>query len=133
MRWTFSMRFPAGRQSLRAAVLVVLACGFPAFADMPPAGFDTGRLTDFRREAEAHNLQDPFANLYRAGYYNGYLAGVLDSLQGKSICFRECVCELDKLVARHLADHPEAGDRPAVEWLVPLLEERYPCRRPLVR
>lgn len=100
----------------------------PASADAPANALDTRRLIDFRSEAEAHNAQDPFANLYRAGYYNGYLAGVLDSLQGKRICFRECVCELDKLVARHLADHPEAGDRPAAEWLVPLLEERYPCR-----
>lgn len=95
---------------------------------MPANALDTGRLIDFRSEAEAHNAQDPLANLYRAGYYNGYLAGVLDSLQGQRICFRDCVCELDKLVARHLADRPEAAARPVVEWLVPLLEERYPCR-----
>lgn len=112
----------------RAFLSAVLVCGFPAFAEMPAAALETGRLIDFRREAEAHNRQDPFANLYRAGYYNGYLAGVLDALQGKRICFRECVCELDKLVERHLGDHPEAGDRPVAEWLVPLLEDRYPCR-----
>lgn len=116
------------RNALPAVALAFLLRGLPAFAEVPAAAFDTGRLVDFRLEAEAHNGQDPFANLYRAGYYNGYLAGVLDSLQGKRICFRECVCELDKLVARHLADHPEAGDRPVVEWLVPLLEARYPCR-----
>lgn len=116
------------RNALPAVALALLLRGLPAFAEVPAAAFDTGRLVDFRLEAEAHNAQDPFANLYRAGYYNGYLAGVLDSLQGKRICFRDCICELDRLVARHLADHPETGDRPAVEWLVPLLEARYPCR-----
>jgi hypothetical protein len=123
---------PAGPdfQRLIRKSLVVLALVFlrlSAFADTP-AAFDTARLIDFRQEAEAHNAQDPLANLYRAGYYNGYLAGILDSLQGKRVCFRECICELDKLVARHLAEHPEAGNRPVVEWPAPLLEERYPCR-----
>jgi hypothetical protein len=86
------------------------------------------QLKQFRQEAEAFNRQDPFANAYRAGHYNGYLAGVLDTLQGRSVCFRECICELDKIVERHLADHPETNDRPVIEWLVPLMEARFPCK-----
>ena len=89
---------------------------------------DTQQLRDFRNESEAFNRQDPFANAYRAGHYNGYIAGVLDTLQGRSVCFKECICELDKLVGQHLADHPKLQERPVVEWLVPLLESRYPCK-----
>jgi len=113
---------------LLAVALVLLLHGLPASAAEPATALDTGRLTSFRLEAEAHNDGDPLANLYRAGYYGGYLAGVLDSLQGTRICFRECICELDKLVARHLADRPVPTERPVVDWLVPLLEARYPCR-----
>jgi hypothetical protein len=86
------------------------------------------QLQQFRQEAEAFNRQDPFANAYRAGRYNGYLAGVLDSLQGRSVCFRACICELDKMVEQHLASHPGSDDRPASEWLVPLMEKRFPCK-----
>jgi hypothetical protein len=86
------------------------------------------QLKQFRQEAEAFNRQDPFANAYRAGHYNGYLAGILDTLQGRSVCFRECICELDKMVEQHLADHPQINDRPVTEWLVPLMETRFPCK-----
>lgn len=89
---------------------------------------DTQQLREFRNESEAFNRQDPLANAYRAGHYNGYVAGVLDTLQGRSVCFKECVCEIDKLVGQHLADHPKLKERPVVEWLVPLLEARYPCK-----
>lgn len=107
----------------RFALLAIALAGLPAVAQVGSA-----QLGEFREEAEAFNQQDPFANAYRAGHYNGYLAGVLDALQGRSVCFRECVCELDKLVGRHLAEHTELRDRPAIEWLAPLLAARYPCK-----
>jgi len=89
---------------------------------------DTQQLRDFRNESEAFNRQDPFANAFRAGHYNGYVAGILDTLQGRSVCFKECVCEIDKLVGQYLEDNPKSQERPAIEWLVPLLESRYPCK-----
>jgi hypothetical protein len=113
---------PAVLSKLALALLVLAA--FPVAAQTAA----TRQFRDFRQEAEAFNQQDPFANAYRAGHYNGYLAGVLDALQGRSVCFRECVCELDKLVGQHLADHPELGNRPVIEWLAPLLAARFPCR-----
>ncbi len=96
----------------------------------PPvcAETDTQKLRQFRAEAEAFNRQDPFANAYRAGYYNGYLAGIIDALQGQRICFRDCVCEIDKLVERYLADHPAQQEAPVASWLLPLLERQYPCK-----
>ena len=107
----------------------LLALWLLCLATSPVAGqMDTGQLKAFRQEAEAFNRQDPFANAYRAGRYNGYLAGVIDSLQGRSVCFRECICELDKMVEQHLASHPGSDDRPASEWLVPLMETRFPCK-----
>lgn len=112
----------------RWPVLAALALiASPALPQAPANPLSTQQLRDFRREAEAFNQQDPMANGYRAGHYHGYLAGVLDSLQGRRVCFRECVCELDKLVAKYLADHGEAREAPVVEWLVPLLERSYPC------
>ena len=105
------------------ALLLIFLATLPVAAQM-----DSAQLKQFRQEAEAFNRQDPFANAYRAGRYNGYLAGVLDTLQGRSVCFRECICELDKMVERHLADHPETNDRPVIEWLVPLMESRFPCK-----
>ncbi len=109
------------RQS--AALLLLFLATLPATAQIGSA-----QLQQFRQEAEAFNRQDPFANAYRAGHYNGYLAGVLDSLQGRSVCFKECICEIDKLVERQLAEHPESADRPVVEWLLPLLEKKFPCK-----
>ncbi len=106
-----------------------VALSLISLAALPVAAqIGSGQLQLFRQEAEAFNRQDPFANAYRAGHYNGYLAGVLDTLQGRSVCFRECICELDKMIERHLADHPEANDRPVIEWLVPLMESRFPCK-----
>ena len=109
------------RQSV--ALLLLFLAALPVAAQM-----GSEQLKQFRQEAEAFNRQDPFANAYRAGHYNGYLAGVLDTLQGRSVCFRECICELDKIVEQYLADHPEIADRPAIEWLVPLMESRFPCK-----
>ena len=109
-------------RSLLALLLIFLAA-LPVAAQV-----GSGQLQQFRQEAEAFNRQDPFANAYRAGHYNGYLAGVLDALQGRSVCFRECICEIDKLVEQQLADHPESGDRPVVEWLLPLMEKKFPCK-----
>lgn len=107
----------------------LLALSVLCLAALPVAAqMDTGQFKGFRQEAEAFNRQDPFANAYRAGRYNGYLAGVLDTLQGRRACFRECICELDKMVEQHLADHPESDDRPVIEWLVPLMETRFPCK-----
>ena len=108
---------------------LLLACVGLWFAALPVcAETDTQKLRDFRAEAEAFNRQDPFANAYRAGHYNGYLAGIIDALQGQRICFRDCVCEVDKLVERHLADHPAQQDTPVASWLLPLLERHYPCK-----
>ena len=118
------------RALLGACALSLLAMtSLPAAAQALTPGRDGRQLQEFRAESEAFNRQDPFANAFRAGHYNGYLAGILDALQGRSVCFRECTCELDTLVGRHLADHPAARERPVAEWLVPLLEARYPCRR----
>ncbi|MBI5790686.1 MAG: hypothetical protein HZA63_04335 [Rhodocyclales bacterium] len=111
------------------SVLSLLAMiSLPAAAQALTPGREGRQLQEFRQESEAFNRQDPFANAFRAGHYNGYLAGMLDALQGHSVCFRECTCELDTLVGRYLTDHPEARERPVAEWLVPLLEARYPCR-----
>lgn len=99
------------------------------FAISPLAAQTSSRqLREFGGEAEAFNRNDPFANSFRAGYYSGYLNGVLDTLQGRSICFNECRCELDKLVAAYLVDHPEIADRPVASWLPSLLEKHYPCK-----
>lgn len=89
---------------------------------------ETSQFREFRGEAEAFNRQDPFANAYRAGRYNGYWIGVLDVLQGRTVCFRGCTCEIDALVGRYLLDHPEVSDKAVVDWLVPLLETAYPCK-----
>jgi hypothetical protein len=105
------------------ALLLIFLAALPVAAQM-----GSEQLKQFRQEAEAFNRQDPFANAYRAGHYNGYLAGILDTLQGRSVCFRECICELDKMVEQHLADHPQINDRPVTEWLVPLMETRFPCK-----
>jgi hypothetical protein len=101
-----------------------------AFAqtDLPPYVISADQFATFRREADAFNLQDPFANAYRAGHYNGYVAGIIDSQQGKSICFRDCPCVISQLVERHLKEIPQDANRHPTEWLTPLLQSRYPCR-----
>jgi len=97
----------------------------PAQVLQPRAG--TAQFRDFRQESRAFDQQDPFAHAYRAGRYNGYWIGVLDVLQGKTVCLRVCPCEVDQRIGQYLADHPEVQDEPVVEWLVPLLEASFPC------
>jgi hypothetical protein len=125
--WCFPVSLPRGLRRLCAISLLAFAA-LPAAAQPLTPGRDGRQLEEFRAESEAFNRQDPFANAFRAGHYNGYLAGMLDALQGRSVCFRECTCELDTLVSRYLTDNPAARERPVAEWLVPLLEARYPCR-----
>lgn len=93
------------------------------------AQLDTAQFKRFRLEANAFNRKEISANAYRAGRHNGYLAGVLETLRGRGrVCFDDCMCEIDKMVDQHLADHPEPDDRPVTDWLVPLMEERFPCQ-----
>jgi hypothetical protein len=117
---------PTAPPDLQKLLLVLAA---PCLMVTPAAAqTTTSQLMEFRQEAQAFNRQDPMANAYRAGRYNGYLAGVLDALQGRTVCFKECVCELDKSVASYVEEHGDAEDRPAIDWLVPLLETRFPCK-----
>jgi hypothetical protein len=125
--WRLPLSLPRAL-SLWCAVSLLAITALPAAAQPLTPGRDGRQLQEFRAESEAFNRQDPFANAFRAGHYNGYLAGMLDALQGRNVCFRECTCEIDALVGRYLTDHPEARERPVAEWLVPLLEARYPCR-----
>jgi hypothetical protein len=113
-----------------AFVLATLCFAVPSASAQPAIPlFGSQQFNEFRQESEDFNRQDPFANAYRAGHYNGYLLGVLDALQGRSVCFRECPCELNTLVGQYFASHPNMEDRPVTEWLVPLLEEKYPCEQ----
>lgn len=106
------------------ALSVLFLAAVPVAAQM-----DTAQFMKFRQEAKAFDRTDPSANAYRAGHYRGYLAGVLDTVRKSDrICFDDCMCEIDKMVDKHLAEHPELPDRPAVEWLVPLLEKTFPCK-----
>lgn len=106
------------------ALSVLCLAAFPVAAQM-----DTEQFRRFRKDAESFDRKDPTANAYRAGRYNGYLAGVLDTLrESRRVCFQDCMCEIDKLVDKHLADHPELTDRPAIEWLAPLMERSFPCK-----
>jgi hypothetical protein len=113
------------RLSLVAVILSFAVPPVNAEPAIPILG--SQQFMEFRQESEDFNRQDPFANAYRAGYYNGYLLGVLDALQGRSVCFRECPCALNTMVGQYLTNHPGMEDRPVTEWLAPLLEEKYPC------
>lgn len=106
------------------AVSTLVFAGLPASAQM-----DTAQFKRFRQEAAAFNRTEPSANAYRAGRHNGYLVGVMETLRSRGrVCFDDCVCEIDKMVDQHLAEHPEPDDRPVIDWLVPLMEERFPCK-----
>jgi hypothetical protein len=94
-----------------------------------PAGaqVDGHQLQTFQQEAAALNDAKPDANRYRAGFYSGYLSGMLDALEGRGVCFKGCRCDLDDKLASYLADNPAKRDRPASTWLPKLLEGWYPC------
>lgn len=114
---------------MRAILMMMLLGVTPlSLAQTMQARADTAQFREFRQESEAFNQQDPFAHAYRAGRYNGYWIGVLDVLQGKTVCLRVCPCEVDKRIGQYLVEHPDVADQPVVDWLVPLLEAAYPCR-----
>jgi hypothetical protein len=109
-------------------MMILLGVTPLSLAQTMQARADTAQFREFRQESEAFNQQDPFAHAYRAGRYNGYWIGVLDVLQGKTVCLRVCPCEVDKRIGQYLVEHPDVADQPVVDWLVPLLETAYPCR-----
>ena len=111
---------------LRISLLLAIALSFalPVTAEV-----DGIQLDAYRQEFDALNTGQPEANRYRAGFYSGYLQGVLEALQGRSVCFKGCRCEIDDRVAQHLRDHPADRDHPAGPWLAKLLEDAYPCPR----
>lgn len=114
----------AARMPKRLLTFIALA-----WLALPLAAQTNGRqLREFGAEADAFNRQDPLANAYRAGYYNGYLNGIVDALeQDRSVCLNACRCDLGKLAAAYLDAHPEVINQPAPTWLVPLLRTTYPC------
>ncbi len=94
-------------------------------------------LLKFQREAEALNApqqeldaQQPDVNRYRAGFFYGYINGLLDSLNNRSVCFSECRCVLETLISKHYRQHPEDLDKPAGPTITKLFEQHYPCKRP---
>ena len=106
----------------RFVIIAALLTSLPAGAEV-----DGYQLLRFQQEADAFNEEHPDANRYRAGFFGGYLSGMLDALEGRSVCFKVCRCELDARVADYLRDHPDELDRPVATWLVKLLEDTYPC------
>lgn len=106
----------------RFVIIAALLTSLPAWAEV-----DGYQLLRFQQEADAFNEENLDANRYRAGFFGGYLSGMLDALEGRSVCFRVCRCELDDRVAGYLRDHPDELDKPVAGWLVKLLEDTYPC------
>lgn len=94
------------------------------------AEVDGHALRKFQHEAEALNARQPDAHRYRAGFFYGYINGVLDALNHKSVCFSACRCELETLIDRHYRQHPEDLDQPAAPTLTKLFEQHYPCKKP---
>lgn len=96
------------------------------------AEVDGHQLLKFQLEAEVVNADREDANRYRAGFYNGYISGVLEALNGRSVCFSACRCELEALVSQHYKQHPEDLDKPAGPVMSRLFEKNYPCKIPWV-
>ena len=115
----------AGLLAFRCLALLCLTMSGPLHAEV-----DGHQLAKFQLEAEAVNADKADANRYRAGFYNGYINGVLDAVNGKTVCFSACRCELDALVSRHYREHPEDLAKPAGPLLTGLLERHYPCKKP---
>ena len=109
-------------------ILIVAFCFFKAGA--LHAEVDGHTLLKYQLEAEAVNAEKADANRYRAGFYYGYINGVLDALNNKSVCFSECRCELETLIDKHYQQHPEDSDKPAGPILARLFEKHYPCKKP---
>lgn len=93
------------------------------------AEVDGHQLLKFQLEAEAVNTEKANANRYRAGFYNGYINGVLEALNGRNVCFSTCRCELEALISQHYKQHPEDLDKPAGPTLSSLFEKNYPCKK----
>ena len=93
------------------------------------AEVDGHTLLKFQLEAEAVNAEKADANRYRGGFYYGYINGVLDALNNRSVCFLECRCELEALISKHFKLHPEDLDKPAGPTLSSLFEKHYPCKK----
>lgn len=91
------------------------------------AEMDGHSLLKFQLEAEAYNADPASANRYRAGLFYGYIQGVLDALNKRSVCFTDCRCELEVVIGKHYQQHPEDLDKPAGPVLARLFERQYPC------
>ena len=67
---------------------------------------------------------------YRAGFFYGFVNGVVDALNNRSVCFSACRCELETLISKHYQQHPEDLDKPAGPTPTKLFEQHYPCKLP---
>jgi len=94
------------------------------------AEVDGHTLLKYQQEAEAFNADKPDAHRYRAGFFYGYINGVLEALNNRSVCFTACRCELETLLSRHYQQHPEDLKLPAGPVLARLFEQHYPCQQP---
>ena len=102
---------------------ILIAAFFLVAAGTLHAEVDGHTLLKYQLEAEAVNAEKAEANRYRAGFYYGYINGVLDALNNKSVCFSECRCELETLIGKHYQQHPEDRDKPAGPILARLFEK----------
>ena len=69
---------------------------------------------------------------YRAGRFDGYLAGVAEALQARGeVCLPACFCEvrepLDPAIESAFAEPGLDLAQPALPWLAAQLKRRYPC------
>lgn len=105
--------------------LLVLFASAPLHAEV-----DGHTLLKYQQEADAFNADKPEAHRYRAGFFYGYLNGVLDAVNNKSVCFTACRCELETLLSQHYLQYPADLNKPAGPVLARLFEQHYPCKKP---
>jgi len=108
---------------------ILIAAPLLVAATSVRAEVDGHTLLRFQSEAEAFNAEKDEANRYRAGFYYGFINGVLDALNNSSVCFSACRCDLESLISKHYQQHPEDLDKPAGPTLSSLFEKNYPCKK----
>ena len=93
--------------------------------------YDGNKLVSSMREWDKANRNDAGANYMEATTFTAYAVGVLDTLEGSSICppMTSSISQIGAVVAQYLNANPARWSEPAHRLVKDALKKAFPCRK----
>jgi len=91
------------------------------------AGFTNGNeLYQWLQESE-----NPSGSSFKTGLYSGYIAGVVDTVDGIQFCTTSGVTrgQNSAVVAKYLKNNPEKWSQSADTLVIDAMKQTFPCKK----